>query len=169
MLFWMLPPSLAALSVRGRVAFGLACGVAIAIEVVGAFWYTGVSDTAVAAAEGPDKMRAAWDIRNASFIAELSHPRAPADLVVALRGSIDLVTVRDEGSDKAERQVEVQGWTLTTSRTPAAVYVMVDCHVLNGTAEFFDPADVVRTLREPSTTAGGSRLRSMILLLASMR
>jgi hypothetical protein len=146
MLVWMLPPVVVGLSVAGRVAFGFACAVAIAIEVIGAFWYTGVSDAAVLAAAGPDRMRAAWDIRNASFIAELSHPRAPADLVVDLRGSIDLATVRDGGGDKAERQVEVQGWALTNSRSPAEVHVLVDGRLTAGTASFFERPDVMRAL-----------------------
>ncbi len=150
MLFWMLPPVLAALSAAGRVAFGFACVVAVAIEVVGAFWYTGASDAAVLAGKGPDKMRAAWDIRNAPFIAELKHPRAPADLVVDLRGNIDLVTVRDAGGDKAERLVEVHGWALTDSRSPADVAVTIDGRLTAGTSGFFERPDVVHTLGETS-------------------
>ena len=150
MLFWMLPPMVAALSAAGRVAFYVACGIAVAIEVVGAFWYTGVSDDAVRAAQGPGKMRAAWDIRNASFIAELRHAPVSPDLVVNLRGYIDLVTVRDEGGDKAERQVEVQGWALTNSRSPAEVVVAMDGRMTVGTNSFFDRPDVARALGETS-------------------
>jgi hypothetical protein len=155
-LFWMLPPILAALSTAGRVAFGFACCVAIAIEVVGAFWYTGVSDMAVFAAEGPDRMRAGWDIRNAPFIAELRHPRAPADLLVDLRGNIDLVMQRDAASDKAGRQVEIHGWALTNSRSPADVAVTVDGRLTAGTSDFFERPDVVRALGE--TNPSGWRL-----------
>jgi hypothetical protein len=151
MLFWMLPPILSGLSAAGRVAFTLACGLAIAIQVVGAFWYTGVSDAAIFAIRaGPDKMRAAWDIRNAPFIAELRHPRAPADLVVNLRGNIDLVTVGERASDKAERQVEVHGWALANSHTPADVAVRVDGRPTAWTSSFFERPDVVRTLGEKS-------------------
>jgi len=148
MLFWLLPPIVAALSAAGRAAFGFACAVAVAIEIVGAFWYTGVTDAAVLAA-GRDK-RPAWDIRNASFIAELRHPRAPADLLVNLRGQIDLVTVRDTGGGRAERQVEVEGWTLTNSRSPAEITVAVDGQMTVGTDHFFARPDVVRTLGEAS-------------------
>lgn len=145
MLFWTLPPIVAALSAVGRVVFGLACGVAVAIEVVGAFWYTGVSDVAVA----KGRMQAAWDIRNASFIAELRHPRAPADLLVKLRGHIDLVTVRDQAGGTAERQVEVQGWTLTNGNSPRAVYLALDGRVRVETNSFFERPDVERALGEP--------------------
>jgi hypothetical protein len=139
----------AGLSTAGRVAFGSACGVAIVIQVVGAFWYTGVSDVAVLAAQGPNKMRAAWDIRNASFIAELKHAPAPADLAVNLRGHIDLVALRDKGDDKAEWQIEIQGWTLAGSRSPAAVHVTLDGRLMASTGEFFERPDVVRALGAP--------------------
>src|SRR5262249_14347496 len=48
-LVFMLPPVLAGLSTAGRAAFGFACAVAVAIEVVGAFWYTGVADPVIMA------------------------------------------------------------------------------------------------------------------------
>ena len=147
-LFWMLPPVLSRLSVAGRVAFGFACCVAIAIQAVGAFWYTGVSDATVLAADGPDKMRAAWDIRNAPFIAELRHPPAPADLLDDLRGNIDLVAVPEEAGDPAKRQVDVHGWALTSSHTPADVALRVDGRPMAGTSSFFERPDVVRTLGE---------------------
>ena len=149
-LFWMLPPVLSGLSVAGRVAFGVACCVAIAIQAVGAFWYTGASGGAVVAAFGPDRNRAAWDIRNAPFIAELSHPPAPADLLTDLRGNIDLIAVRDDAGDMAKRQVDVLGWALTSSHTPADVALTVDGRPMSGTSSFFERPDVVRTLGEKS-------------------
>jgi hypothetical protein len=162
MLFWMLLPIVAALSIAGRVAFGLACGVAVAIEVVGAFWYTGVSDAAVRHARGPDWMQAAWDIRNASFIAELRHPRAPADLLVNLRGHVDVVTVHDEAGEG--RQVEVEGWTLADSHSPMAVYLAVDGRMAAGTSTFSERPDVARALGEPGRS--GWRLASLARNLA---
>jgi hypothetical protein len=149
-LFWMLPPVVAALSAPLRAAFGIACCAAIAIEVVGAFWYTGVSDVAILAGQGPDRMRAAWDVRNAPFIAELKHPRAPADLFVDLRGNIDVATVRGEQNGEAGPQVEIAGWALTGSRSPADVAVRIDGRLMAGTSDFFARPDVVRTLDEAS-------------------
>jgi hypothetical protein len=158
MLFWLLPPVVAGLSLAGRVAFGAACGIAMAIQLVGAFWYTGVSDAAVMAPSGPDRMRAAWDIRNASFIAELSHPPVAADLIVRLRGNIDVVTVRDAAGGTAGREVEVQGWALTNGRTPADVVVAVDGDMIAGTNNFFERPDVVRALGEGSRSGWVLRL-----------
>ena len=150
MLFWMLPPIVAALSAAGRVVFGLGCGVAVAIEVVGAFWYTGASDVAVMAATSRDRTQAAWEIRNAPFIAELGHPRVPPDLVVKVRGYIDVATVRDEAGGPDRRQVEVEGWALTNGRSPADVVVALDGREMGGTNNFFERPDVVRTLGERS-------------------
>jgi hypothetical protein len=149
-LVWMLPPVLGALSAAGRAVFGVACAVSIAIEAIGAFWYTGVADPVIMAGRGPDKMRAAWEIRNAPFIADLKHPRAPADLVVDLRGNIDLITVRLGGSGDAGSQVEIHGWTLTNGHSPADVAVSIDGRLVAGTSEFFERPDVMRALGEKS-------------------
>jgi hypothetical protein len=144
-LFWMLPPVLAGLSTVGRVAFGFACGVAIAIQAVGAFWFTGTSQAAISAASDRT-MRAAWDVRNAPFVAELRHPRAPADLVVDVQGNIDLVTVHDD----AHRQVEIHGWALTNHQSPSDVAIRLDGRLVGGTSSLFDRPDVVRTQGEKS-------------------
>ena len=149
-LFWMLPPVVAALSAPLRAAFGVACCAAIAIEAVGAFWYTGASDVAVLASQGPDRMRAAWEIRNAPFIAEPRHPRAPADLFLDLRGNIDVAMVHGAQSGEAGPQVEIAGWALTGSRSPANVAVRIDSRLTAGTSDFFARPDVVRALGEAS-------------------
>ena len=94
MLIWLLVPVVAALRRRGRAVFVAAVGVAIAIEGVGAFAYTGVTDAPIfAVASGPDQLRAAWEWRNAPFIASLSHGLAPAELLQPMRGAIDAVEV----------------------------------------------------------------------------
>lgn len=155
MLIWMLPPVLAALSSRGRAVFALACGLAVAIQTIGAFWYTGESDKVLVAAAGPDKMRPAWDINNAAFIAELRHPPAPMDLFAELGGSVDQIKVVEApppGNPAAatSRQVEVMGWALVDRKTPVDVAVSVDGESMAGTAKFFERSDVVQTLRTSS-------------------
>ncbi|MDQ1469612.1 MAG: hypothetical protein QOJ99_1092 [Bryobacterales bacterium] len=149
-LFWMLPPVIGALSTVGRFAFGFACVVAIAIQAIGAFWYTGASDANLFATGGPDKMRAAWDIRNASFIAELNHPRPPADLLDYLQGHVDLITVSNKEEDKAGREVEVQGWALMNGRSPTEVAVRVDGRNMGSFGDFFERPDVARALGKKS-------------------
>jgi hypothetical protein len=68
---------------------------------------------------------------------------------VNLRGQIDLVTVQ-EGSDTAERQGKVEGWTLAGNRPPAMVYILLDGRLVSSTAKFFERTDVTTTLGEPS-------------------
>jgi hypothetical protein len=85
-LVWMLPPVVTALGRVGRIAFVAACVLAMAIETVGAFWYTGASDLAIlAVASGPNQMSAAWDFRNAPFIAELRHEPWPISVAALWR------------------------------------------------------------------------------------
>lgn len=58
-LLWTMAPGVSSLRGAGRLAFLSACGVAIAIQAVGAFWYTGTSDLAIyAVSAGPNEMRA---------------------------------------------------------------------------------------------------------------
>jgi len=150
MLVWMLPPVLAGLSIMGRAVFALACGVSIAIEVVGAFWYTGAIDGAVAAARGPDRMQAAWDIRNAPFIAELQHLPVSGDLLTDLRGNVDAINVAAAGGAQARREVEILGWALADHGTPAGAVAMLDGRQAGSTNVFFTRPDVVNTLGEAS-------------------
>jgi len=166
LLVWMLPPIVAALSRAGRVLFGAACALAIGIQAVGAFWYTGAIDTAVLTSKADDRMQPMWEWRNAAFIAELKHPRAPADLFTDLRGNVDLietveVAVHDaQAGDRIERQLDVAGWTLADSRSPQDIAVLIDGREVAGTGHFFERPDVVRTLGEKSPA--GWQLRAPI-------
>ena len=153
MLIWMLPPVVQALSRGGRVVFALASLVAISIQTVGAFWYTGVADVAIVSTQGPDRMRPAWDIRNAAFIAELRHPHVQPDLIVDLRGNIDAVNILPGAAitgGQARRQVEVLGWALTNNHSPSDVTVLIDGRIGAGTRDFFARADVEKTLGQSS-------------------
>lgn len=142
-LMWMLPPVVASLTMAGRFLFGLACVVSVAIQVVGAFWYTGVSDAALYASTGTEGTRAAWDIRNTSFIAALRHPPAPADLLVPTHGNIDVVQVT---AGKDGMRLQLEGWALAGSNSPLHVTVRIDGRDVAGTGEFFDRPDVVKAL-----------------------
>ncbi|MFD1981325.1 hypothetical protein ACFSOZ_01205 [Mesorhizobium newzealandense] len=153
MLMWMLPPVVKTLSRNGRVTFGLASLVAISIQTIGAFWYTGAADMAIVSTHGPGRMRPAWDIRNAAFIAELAHPHVQADLIVDLRGNIDAVNVPPIGQGtpgEAGRQLEILGWALTNNHSPSDVAVLIDGRPVAGTREFFARADVEKALGQAS-------------------
>jgi hypothetical protein len=156
LLVWMLPPIVARLSMAGRWLFGVACVVSVAIQAIGAFWYTGATDTALLTMKTDDRMRPMWDIRHAAFIAELGHARAPADLLLDLRGNVDLIDTVDTvvhdpaAGDRMERQLDVAGWALVDSRSPQDIAVLVDGREAAGTSQFFERPDVVRTLGERS-------------------
>ncbi len=147
-LMWMLPPIIERLRTTGRAVFGAACVVAVAIQGVGAFWFTGDALAAAVAAGGPNVhatwKQLAWDVGNTPFITELGHARVAPDLDERARGHIDVVGVRDEG---AGRRLEILGWALMNSRSPSDVTVLVDGQSLvSGTVTFFERSDVVHTL-----------------------
>ncbi|MFM9427277.1 hypothetical protein RCH10_003733 [Variovorax sp. GrIS 2.14] len=163
LLIWMLPPILQKLSRPGLTVFGVACAVSIAVQAVGAFWYTGAVDSALLTTKGKDRMRPMWDFRNAAFVAELRHPPAAADLLRDLQGNIDLVElveqVVQDDSDGAQivRQLDVAGWALFDLRSPKDVAVLLDGQEVAGTSQFFERPDVVKTLGQKNHA--GWRLR----------
>jgi hypothetical protein len=110
-LVWMLAPVVTALGRVGRIAFVAACVAAVAIQTVGAFWYTGASDlTILAVASGPNQMTAAWDFRNTLFIAELRHEPPPISIVALLQKGEDGLRrfVRRERSAEGPAPVVLQ-------------------------------------------------------------
>ena len=149
MLVWMLPPVFNGLRRAGRIAFVSACLVAIAIEAIGAYWYTGTSNAPIyAIREGPNAMRASWDPRNTPFLAELQHPPAPADLATQVRGSLDIAKTSD-GYDLSAangKPMAVEGWALADGRAPRQVLIMLDGHVVASTLDFFVRPDVTKAL-----------------------
>jgi hypothetical protein len=153
LLLWMLVPVVAALRGFGRVCFLLAVGVAVAIEAIGAFWYTGASDSAIiAVASGPHQMRAAWDWRNAPFVASFQQGLAPAELLLEMRGNLDVLEAggRPTSVVTAGEKVVAVGWALAGDATPWQVAVVIDGRQTVASHRFFDRPDVRETLQEAS-------------------
>jgi hypothetical protein len=147
MLAWLLVPVVAALGRRGRACFVTAVCVAIAIEAVGAFTYTSVTDVPIfAVANGPNRLRAAWEWRNAPFIASLSQGFAPPELLHPMRGSLDVVEVNGRDTDTIQigQNVVVKGWALAGRATPLQVALAIDGRVVETAVArtFFDRPDV---------------------------
>jgi hypothetical protein len=166
LLLWMLAPAVAALRGAGRLAFVLATGAAIAIQTVGAFWYTGASDAAIfAATGGPGQMQAAWDLRNAPFVAELRHARAPGDLALGTRGFIDRMSVagRDETTVRAGEELLLEGWALAGDHSPWSVVVLLDGEPAGWTSTFDDRPDVRKTLGQASPAGWRIAIRTAAL------
>jgi hypothetical protein len=142
---WMLAPVVASLGRAGRAVFAVTAAVGIAIEVVGAFWYTGASETAIYShAAGSFEMSGAWQPANAPFLTELQHSRPPGDLAVDVRGTIDRVSGDALGRRAVTRgkPLVAEGWAAADGRPPGAVMVSVDDVLLGATAVFSLRADV---------------------------
>ncbi len=153
LLVWMLVPVVAALRGRGRVCFLLAVGAAAAIEAIGAFCYTSADDSAIfAVANGPHKMRAAWNWRNAPFVASLQHGPAPAELPIATRGDFDAIEAGGLPASAvvAGQEAVATGWALAGHATPWQVAVVVDGRQIVPSRTFSDRPDVLATLHEAS-------------------
>ncbi len=153
LLVWMLVPVVAALRGFGRVCFLLAVGAAVAIEAIGAFWYTGATDSAIfAVASGPHQMRAAWDWRNAPFVASLRHGLAPAELTIEMRGNLDAIEAggRATSAVTAGEEVVAAGWALAGHATPWQVAVNIDGRQTATSRAFRDRPDVRDTLHTAS-------------------
>ena len=150
LLVWMMVPAWEAMSKAVRPVFVAAIGAAIVIEAIGAFWYTGASNAAILASNRePDPMRSAWELRNAPFIAELRHARAPFDLTTRVRGVLDAMHT---GYGAEGLQIDLDGWALADQRSPAEVIAMLDGHPKASMATLLARPDVVRTLgaKDPS-------------------
>ena len=156
LLLWMLPPVVAGLRRPGRVLFALACGAAIVIQGIGAFWYTNRVDTALFANGGQEGTAPFWKMGNAPFIAALRYPPAQRDLLLELRGSLDEIKIVEEllpadpSGDRLERRVVIAGWALADGRTPSGVTARVDGRIVAATNHFFTRPDVVRALGNDS-------------------
>lgn len=152
LLIWMLVPVVVALRGAGRACFLAAVGVAVAIQAIGAFWYTGRTDSAIFAASGPHQMQAAWDWRNAPFIASLKQGLAPAELLLGARGTFDVLEAdgRVISTVIIGQEVDALGWAVVGGATPWQVSVVVDGKQGVGTQTFFDRPDVREALGETS-------------------
>ncbi|HVO11060.1 MAG TPA: hypothetical protein VMX54_10015 [Vicinamibacteria bacterium] len=169
-LFWMLAPAVASLRGASRLAFACACGAAVLIEAIGAFWYMNVSDDAIMTATSPSQ--ATWEVRNAPFLMELRHPPAPTVLwapgyrcdATDARGNLDLLAGRAEsGEIPAREELRAEGWTLVEGRSPWSVAVTLDGRTVGSTSRFFTRPDVVRALGSASPSGWAIPIRAAAL------
>lgn len=155
LLFWLLPPIVSSLGVAARTLFALACGVAVAIECVGAFWYTGASDLAIkAGATDSSLFRGAWRVENTPFLSELRHGPAPPELFLKMDGAI-------EGVDLASGDaITAVGWTLAGGKTPSEVVAFLDGVLAGSTTTFTARPDVEAAMRVASSAGWRLRIRT---------
>ena len=115
LLVWMLPPVVASLGRFTRAIFCSGVCASIAIQVVGAFWFTGKSDELLLRPALDDSaMRAFWNLRSTPFIFELRHRPAPRDLLLKMEGGVDSIEVGGVPVSQAPSgaTLAVRGWAL---------------------------------------------------------
>jgi hypothetical protein len=161
-LVWMLAPIPVVLRpvTRGLLSLTITAAMtatmvaSVAVQTVGAFWYTGASDARIFAG-GPASMNGAsmsgaWNPRNVPFLTELGHPRARGEILCNARGSIDRVgqTLLPGIGDVPvlENGGVIEGWTLTCGRTPAQLLLLIDGILIGSTQEFLPRPDVDKAM-----------------------
>src|SRR5205823_11959565 len=117
----------------------------VGVQTVGAFWYTKTSDEIIFGGN-PASMRAAWEARNAPFLAELRHSRARGDLECDATGSIDRVGPTllpgAGGIPELEPGAALEGWALTCGRTPVQLLMLIDGVLIGSTTDLLPRADL---------------------------
>ncbi len=154
-LVWMLAPAPCVLNVIARRLLMLTIAMSVAVQVIGAFWYTKTSDEILFSGDQTSG-NGAWDFSNIPFVTELRHPPAGAELIYPLRGSLDIV-----GSTRVHNLQDIirlqsgdtlEGWTLAGPRTPAQIVALIDGIIVGQTSSFFTRPDVDAELKTSATS-----------------
>lgn len=144
-LVWMVAPAPLILRRLGRRLFIATIIASISVQIIGAFWYTGISDERIFAGN-PASMSNAWNARNIPFLVELKHPRARRELLCDAVGSLDRMglstPIAGEKIPILKNGMELEGWALTCGQTPAQLLVLIDGIVVGSTSNFLPRADV---------------------------
>lgn len=152
-LMWLLAPVALVLRPLARTALIVAMVASVAVQTIGAFWYTKTSDELIFAGDRAS-MRGAWDPGNIPFLTELRHAPARPELLHDAAGSIDLVGSKlrpgVEDLPEMESGAVLEGWALTGGRTPAQVLLLIDGIVIGSTTEFLPRVDVNEAMHTTS-------------------
>ncbi|HJQ37493.1 MAG TPA: hypothetical protein VKB93_10165 [Thermoanaerobaculia bacterium] len=145
LLLWMLVPVVSTLRGMLRGCFFAAVGVAIAIEAIGAFFYTGATDWKIFAEDG---MRGAWNWRNAPFLASLRHGLAPMELTLKVQGGLDNLAPVAAGQEAV-----ATGWALAGHATPWRVAIVIDGRQTIDSRTFYPRPELRAALHEANVAA----------------
>lgn len=163
-LIWMLAPAPLVLRPLARGLFVLLMLVSVAVQTIGAFWYTRASDQLIFTGD-QTSMSSAWDIHNIPFITELRHPPAFGELHCNAGGSIDRIgdtLFPDNGMlPELEPGAVVKGWALICRRTPAQVVVLIDGVVIGETIDLTTRTDINELMH--TTSPSGWRISANTL------
>jgi hypothetical protein len=152
-LVWMLAPAPRVLRPAARTALAVTIVAAVAVQAIGAFWYTGTSDERIFAG-APTSTAAAWKPANTPFVVELGHKAATAELLCSGRGYFERIgDSLIHGGDAVyplKPGAALEGWALTCGRTPAQVIALVDGVVVGATESFTPRPDVDKAMHASS-------------------
>ena len=142
-LVWILAPAPLVMRAAMRRLFVGTIAAAVCVQMIGAFWYTGVSDERIFAGD-PASMKGAWDPRNAPFIVEPQHRPAAAELLCGAGGRIDVVgsAPPNAAAPVLKSGALIDGWALSCRRTPAQALLLIDGRVVGTTSRFMARPDV---------------------------
>ena len=142
---WMLAPAPLVLRTRTRGLLILAMAASVGVQVIGAFWYTHISDARIFAGYATS-MSAAWNPRNVPFLVEFRHPHPRGTVQCGANGSIDRVeqTQLHGTGDIPDLKsgALLEGWSLACGRAPAQLFALIDGAVVGSTTDFRPRADV---------------------------
>jgi hypothetical protein len=152
-LVWMLAPAPAVLRPVARGLLVATMVAAVAVQAIGAFWYTRTSDERILAG-GRFSTRAAWKPANTPFLVELRHGPGTGELRCSAKGHPerigDALLHGDGAVSELRSGAAIGGWALTCGRTPAQVLVLVDGVVIGATESFTPRPDVNQALHTSS-------------------
>jgi hypothetical protein len=158
-LVWMLAPAPRVLGPFFRRVLALAIVAGVAVQAIGAFWYTGTSDERIFSG-APNSTAAAWKPANTPFIVELKHRHATGDLRCGDKGHAERIgstlLPATGGVPALTRGAVIEGWALTCKRSPAQLFALVDGVVVGSTQAFTPRPDVNQALH--TTSPPGFRL-----------
>jgi hypothetical protein len=144
-LVWMLAPALLVLRPFARGVLVTTMAISVAIQTIGAFWYTKVSDDLVYVGD-PGSMQGAWNFKNIPYLTELRHPPARGELRDNVLGSLDrvgsMLMAGTKEIPRLEPDTVLEGWALTGGRAPAQLLLLIDGIVIGTTTEFLPRLDV---------------------------
>lgn len=143
-LVWMLAPAPLVLRPLARGLFVAAIAASIAVQAIGAFWYTKTSDELIFAGD-PNSLAGAWKMENIPFLAELRHPPARGELLCDALGTIDRIgqlRLPSEEMPALEPGALLEGWALACARSPAQLLLLVNGVVVGTTTQFLPRTDV---------------------------
>jgi len=152
-LTWLLAPAPLALGAIRRFLLILAMVTSIAIQGIGAFWYTRMSDERIFAG-GPKPMSGAWNPRNTPFMVELQQRRSRGDLLQNASGRVERIDAARlaEGGEVPllKSGATLEGWARAGRHAPAQVFLLIDGIIVGASQDFQPRLDSpTGTNREP--------------------